>query len=465
MKKYLLALALALLPVTAFGQLSPTTQAASANLTTLAAGYTQYGILIGGGAGAAPAVLGSIGTSTTVLHGGGPPSYSAISLTVDVTGNLPVTNLNSGTNADSSHYWRGDGTWAAITGGGNVTGPGSSTNTALAVFSGTGGTTLQNGTVLEDGSGNLTAVGTIASGAHAITSTSANALAIGPSGTTNPTLQVNASTVSAATGLAVTGAAAGGGVNLAVVSSGSTEGATITTKGAADLVLTPGASGGAVRIQNNSSNHLSVTSSNAAFASSASSTASTVRFSVAAAADTNLTTTVEAPDVYFNLGQTRQHATGAITQQRDYRITPSTHSFVGASTISEADTLSIDGPPVAGTNATITAPYALAVGSGNSAIPAIVSTGTKFTVSGCSVSSTTGGAAAGQFTSGTTGTCTAVITINGASGATAPNGWSCWSSDEVTGNLFRQTANTATTATLVGTTVTGDTITFGCMGF
>jgi hypothetical protein len=64
--------------------------------TTIAssAALTASAIVLGGGAGAVPGVLASLGSTTTVLHGNasGPPSFGAVSLTADVSGILPGAN-------------------------------------------------------------------------------------------------------------------------------------------------------------------------------------------------------------------------------------------------------------------------------------------------------------------------------------------------------------------------------------
>ena len=95
------------------------------------------------------------GTAHQVLHGSPTlPTWSAVDLASDVTGNLGVTHLNSGTSASSTTYWRGDGTWGIP--------PGITSGTVTSV-AGTGtvnGITL-TGTVTSSGS--LTLGGTLGS--------------------------------------------------------------------------------------------------------------------------------------------------------------------------------------------------------------------------------------------------------------------------------------------------------------
>lgn len=93
---------------------------------------TANAIIVGGGAGACPAPLASLGTTTTVLHGnaGGPPSFGSVALGSDVSGQLPIGNGGTGaasaaaaisalmptpTRAGDVAYWNGSN-WVTLAG-------------------------------------------------------------------------------------------------------------------------------------------------------------------------------------------------------------------------------------------------------------------------------------------------------------------------------------------------------------
>lgn len=238
-------------------------------------------------------------------------------------------------------------------GTGDVVGPASATDNAIARYDSTTGKLIQNSGIIIDDSNNVTGVGTLSNGTQTITSSSAAAFTAGQNGSTNPALTVDSSVASSVTGLSIASAASGGSVTLQATSSSANAAILIQSKASANVTCNiPGT--GSFVVQTGGTNRHTLGFGAISFVPTTDSTASTVRFRFTGAADTSLTASTEAPSVYFNSGQTRQHATGALTLQRDFRITASTHSAVGASTITNAAALSVDGAPIAGTNATIT---------------------------------------------------------------------------------------------------------------
>lgn len=89
-------------------------------------------------------------------------------------------------------------------------------------------------------------------GSQTVDVASANAFDVGPNGATNPTLQIDTSTASAATGLKIKSAAAGAAIALSVVSSAANENLTLDAKGTGTLII-GGVSSGQISLGRGSS--------------------------------------------------------------------------------------------------------------------------------------------------------------------------------------------------------------------
>lgn len=287
------------------------------------------------------------------------PSGSGITLVPSSGGGGTIESTTDILSGDGA----GDAVSSGITAANVVTAAANITDTALLKGSGGAKGTATTG-ILVDGSNNVSGVGTLASGTHTITSTSAAALTVGANGATNPVLTAHASATSVVTGVEVRGAASGAGAFITATSSASAEALTVSSKSTGALTLI---GGGNINLQAGSFTAVNMTVGGnqvAAFSSfrhvytitGTTNNASDTRFLFNGSNDSGASLTASTEAIMWNasFSASRNHATGDYALQRDVVFTPNTHTFTGSSTITLAAGFSLTGAPIAGNNAIFT---------------------------------------------------------------------------------------------------------------
>lgn len=158
---------------------------------------------------------------------------------------------------------------------------------------------------------------------------------------------------------------------------------------------------------------------------------------------------------------------GGLGASGDGQLTLTNNAGTGITRVAiGADTTSFPALCPSGTNVIIGQAGATCTTPTDVLMRSLIGAGTAPTVDATSCTGATIGSGAkniaGTITGLPTGSCSVVLTFNG---TTAPTGWVCTVSDQTTANLFRQSANTTTTATFAGTSVSGDVLAYHCAAY